>query len=707
MGPDPKNKITKILTGVMSGYIFLLLSSPVFAGTQDSPTVMGKGLISELSNLFKIFGITFAIITIMVIGIKLAISKNSEEAARTGEWLKYVIIGLVIITMLTTIVGFIVNLEGKFHNAFELPKTSTPPGEKPGNEAQDENSSNLFINAITAIVNSITSFIVWIGKVADFKPIDKLLFESGSVFTADQYKFMLSFYWLVAIIATAFIVVMISKTAVQLMAFGYSARRRADLMEEIYTWFEVIIVIAAYPIIFVYLIKFFDLLTNWLYRYVQLEYTYMGNNNFANSDTDAFISQVHTQNLLNTAIVKLLYTYNYFKINLIFLVRKIVLGVFFLFAPIAAAMWGIKKDANVMNVWFGEIITNASMGFFYAFALLAIIHLVNALNNTGGWFFTLIAMWMLPQLGGTLRNMLQNWFQRMSGINEENAVNPLFTGIFPMVRGSTKSLAHTISSRTGTKSEATSEPTTTSAGITTDKSSGDKSSGSGFGGIPAGGGLAGASSAPEGGKSKFSPEVASATNKFSDTENTRKAFLQAFGTLAGSNLLYKMGSALQDIGNSTYADNPMFGMFTNLAGSALKTAGSGFKIGKAIDYATLHKMANSEKYRQEMAKIVPVSNFLTQEGKGHLLTEAIKTGNAVNLVKFLNEKESPVPVDFVDTIGKLHKAYKEERKIVEKQLGINVVHASLKMGKSTESFENYFYKKHPYKNASEAFIFKV
>ncbi|WP_256970662.1 hypothetical protein [Caldicellulosiruptor bescii] len=245
---------------------------------------------------------------------------------------------------------------------------------------------------------------------------------------------MLSFYWLVTLAATAFIIIMVGKTGIQMITFGYSARKKADMMEEIYTWVEAVLLVAACPLIFVYLNKFFVSLTNVLHGYVALEYSYMGDSNIANSDIDSFISQIDTQNLLNTAIVKLMYAYLYFKINMIFLIRKIVLGVFFLFTPIAAMMWGIKKDSNVMNVWFGEIITNTSMGFFYAFSLLAVLHLINSLDLTG-WLFTLLAMWMVPQLGGTLRNMLQNWFQRVSGVDEEHLANPFFTGIFPMIKG--------------------------------------------------------------------------------------------------------------------------------------------------------------------------------------------------------------------------------------------------------------------------------
>ncbi|WPX08217.1 pilin [Anaerocellum danielii] len=717
MGANAKNRF-KVLTGTLSGLVFLFLSHLAFAGTDETgglpqsqlPAVSGRQLVSNISNIFMIVGIAFAVITVMIIGIRFAIVKNSEEAAKTYDWLKYVIIGSIILTILTTVIGLVVGFEDKFYKAFELPRTSTPPGAGPEATAEDNGEDNFIVHAIVAILNGITNLFVWVGKVIGFKPISELLFSSGSVFTEDQYKFMLSFYWLVTLVATAFIAVMIGKTAIQLIASGYSARKRADLMEEIYTWFEVILLIAAYPLIFAYLCKFFDLLTGWLYRYVQAEYTYMGNNNFAtSSDVDTFISQVNTQNLLNTAIVKVMYAYMFFKLNMIFLVRKIVLGVFFLFAPIAAALWGVKKDSNVMNVWIGEIITNASMGFFYAFALLAILHLINGAGFSG-WFFSLLAMWMLPQLGGTLRNMLQNWFQRMSGINEENAVNPFFTGVFPMIKGSTTSLAHAFSgAKAKTETTGTTAGTTGGSEVSTATTKTGTPTGGSFGGA-VGSGLATATASTSAGTSKasgFSEEIAKARNEYAGTDLTRKAFLQSFGAFAGSSVLYKAGNALHHIANATHMDNPMFAAFASVAGSALKIAGSSTKIGQAMDYATLHRMATDPNYGKLMQKIAPVSNFLTQNEKGHLLTEAIKTGKVDKVVQFLNEKGSPVPVDFADTVQSLHEAFKKEREVTEKQLGISKLGASLRMGKGAESFETYFYKKHPYRNAAEAFIFKV
>ncbi|ACM61594.1 hypothetical protein B0S90_2869 [Caldicellulosiruptor bescii] len=733
-------KTFRTLTGTLSGLIFLFLFRLGFAAPVEGaitpnensntvdPVLTARSLISELSGKIIIVGIALAAITVLVIGLRFIVARSSEETAKTYDWLKYVVVGCIILTLLTTFVGLIAGLEEKFYNTLKLPETSTPPVSQT-TTATDGKEDSWIILGVCAILNGITDFITYAGQIAGFQPMSKLLFNN-SVFTAEQFQFMLSFYWLVTLAATAFIIIMVGKTGIQMITFGYSARKKADMMEEIYTWVEAVLLVAACPLIFVYLNKFFVSLTNVLHGYVALEYSYMGDSNIANSDIDSFISQIDTQNLLNTAIVKLMYAYLYFKINMIFLIRKIVLGVFFLFTPIAAMMWGIKKDSNVMNVWFGEIITNTSMGFFYAFSLLAVLHLINSLDLTG-WLFTLLAMWMVPQLGGTLRNMLQNWFQRVSGVDEEHLANPFFTGIFPMIKGTTNAFSRAFSgSRSSGKEsygsgstgyESGSSPGKTPSGGS-DRSSGIAAEGGisrskpfGSGAIPMGGSSGVPATSPPTVDFSTVSRISSSQpfttrgtrNIYADTDFTRKAFVQNLAALTGKSLLYATGSMLQNIGAVVQHDNPAFTAFAHIAGGVLKSAGAGTKMRQAIDLTTLQRLANNQEYKQDFANLSSLSNFLTAEGKGHMLTEAIKNGDASRLSVYLSQKGYTLTDEESDAIMNLHRAFKHERDITRKQLNINEVIAAKKLGHSTESFEAYFAKRHPYASAAEAFIFKV
>lgn len=749
---DRKTKsFTKVLTGILSGLAFLFMYAFLaYAGTDESgglpqepilpsPEKIGQGITSEIANIFMIAGIGFAIITVLVIGLRIAISKNSEEAAQTYEWLKYVIIGSIILAVLSSVIGIVIGLEEKFYRAFELPKTSTQPSTQNGTELEGTYEDKWYKSLFAGIAEWIYNAFQSIGKLVGFKPIDQLLFND-SAFTVEQFKFMLSFYWLVTLVAVAFIVVMIGKSAVKLIASGYSVRKRVDVMEEVYTWFQVIILIAIFPQLFVYLMKFFDTLTLWLFRYVQLEYVYLGDSNFANSDMDTLVGQIKTPDALLTAVVKAMYGYLYFKLNMIFLVRRIILGVFFLFAPAAAALWGIKKDSNVMNVWIGELITNASMGFFYGFALLAVLHLVNSLELQG-WFLTLIAMWMLPQIGGTLRNMLQDWFARASGIDEERlTANPFTTGVAGMLSRTKTSLSRAFANRMSTFGQFLPSGKHDHGSSGTSKGTSDirNTVPGGIGGTV--GSSAGTGTTTITGTHATSTSTATTSestgfvdfkNRYSDTNFTRSAFLQNFALLAGSSRIAattdKIGNLLHTIANITRGDNPLFAITIGAAGHVIQGAGRFFggatKIGSAVSHTTLQRMVRDDKYKEQINRLAPVANFLSQYGKADLLTKAIITGNTEELAEFLINAPAPnrelsrpllEPDDVIrlnSTIIELHEAFKKERETTYQQLGLNklsaaVAGAKLAMG-GPEKFEQYFYRKHPYKNASDAFIFKI
>ncbi len=90
-----------------------------------------------------------------------------------------------------------------------------------------------------------------------------------------------------------------------------------------------------------------------------------------------------------------------------------------------------------------------------------------------------------------------------------------------------------------------------------------------------------------------------------------------------------------------------------------------------------------------------------------MLSEAIKNGDASRLSMYLRQKGYTLTDEESDSIMNLHRAFKHERDITRKQLNINEVIVAKKLGHSTESFEAYFAKKHPYASAAEAFIFKV
>lgn len=740
-----KNLKLPVLTAFLSG-LFLFYPAVSFA----DPAATGKTFITNLSNKIVYVGIGLVVIAFMLAFLKLMFTQNEQEHARISEWLKYIVIACVILGIFTSIIGVILGFEQKFTGAVKV-LPSNQQGSQPANQADSNKEMTWLGFAVTWFLNFLIQFIEWIGRLAGFKPLNQLLFNN-TVFSDKEFRFLLTFYSFAAACSTAFIVLMVGKTATQLTMSGLNTRKRVNLMEEISTWFQVVLLIATAPLLFSFMFWFFEKLTDWLYAYVRAETTYLGNvegavssiarffgfgldeNEIAqNGFIDTLALNLGTSNPLNTAIVKFIYALLYFKINLIFLTRRIVLGVFFLFTPFAAAMWGIKKDANVMNVWFGEVITNASMAFFYAFTLLAVLHLFTAVG-LDGWLFGAIAMYSVPKIADTLRNLLQNYFERLSGVDEMSLANPFFSSTLAMMKGAQNGFVHAFGaqSKTSEWSTVTSSGGESNAGnpaggfSPTGGGSGSGGSGAtftgstsrtfeggpipmgGFSGVPATGGpkleFASASGSAHGG-STTNPldSPAGYRNIYADTDATRKAFVRNLNAMTAGSKLYRAGQFLQGIGETLGRDNPAFQAFSYLAGGVMKSVGAGNRIGQAIDLTTLERMSHMKEYKQHFANLAPVVNKLTSEGKYGVVMDAIRKGDASILVM----NGITMTDEISNSVLKLSEAFKGEREITRKQLGINEIVAAKKLGHGYENFERYFAQKHPYKDAAEAFISKV
>lgn len=737
-----------VLTLFLSG-LFLFYPAVSFA----DPAAIGKTFITSLSNKIVYVGIGLIVIAFMLAFLKLTFTQNEQEHAQTAQWLKYIVIACIILGIFTSIIGVILGYEQKFTDAMKV-LPANQQGSNSTNQVNVDEEISFIGRVIIWILNAIIQLIEWIGRLAGFKPLNQLLFNN-TVFSEQEFKFLLTFYSFAAVSATAFIVLMVGKTAIQLTVSGLNARKRVNLMEEITTWFYVVLLIAAAPLLFSFMFWFFEKLTNWLYAYVRAETTYLGNvegttssiarffgfgldeNKIAqNGFIDTLALDLGTSNPLNTAVVKMIYALLYFKINLIFLTRRIILGVFFLFTPFAAAMWGIKKDANVMNVWFGEVITNASMTFFYAFTLLAVLHLFTAVG-LDGWLFGAIAMYSVPKIADTLRNLLQNYFERLSGVDEMSLANPFFSSTLAMMKGTQNGFVHAFggSSKTSEWSGVTSSGGETNAGNPAGGFSpaggGSGSGGSGaafappstggsrtfeggpipmggFSGVPATGGpkleFASASGSTPGG-STTSPldSPAGYRNIYADTGATRKAFVRNLNAMTGGSKLYRAGQLLQGVGETLGRDNPAFQAFSYLAGGIMKSVDAGNRIGQAIDLTTFERMSHMQEYKEHFANLAPVVNKLVAEGKYGVVMDAIRKGDA----SILAMNGITMTDEISNSVLKLSEAFKGEREITKKQLGINEIVAAKKLGHGYENFERYFAQKHPYKDAAEAFIFKV
>lgn len=450
------NLIMKRLKISLPAVILLLAFVPLYAFAADSTATK---TIKLAFSIVSILGSASLFVSITLFFIRLMAHKNSVERTKIMQWSKYILAGSIIIFALSTVVGIMLHYQQQLIDIAKITFTN-PEKESTVKKILFDIGDKLDI-FVNAIINVLTAFIVtpieWLGKLAGFKPMNQLFFE-GNPFSDKEMDFLLKYYWVVTSVASVFIILLAGKTAIKLMFSGVTASERISLTKEITTWFMALLIIATAPWILFLLFEFFSLLTKWLQSVINssFSYTTKSNETFStiidvfglhydesktaeeiaqdNTIIDTFFYQVCGSNPANTIIMKALYIPLWAKINLVFMVRKYILGVFFLFTPFAVLMWGIKRDSMLLNVWFGEILTNASMAFFYAFTYMTTIHIFTAAGWTG-WAFGFIAMYSIPKIADTLRNLLQNLFERWAGVDELNLARPALGSLSNMLLG--------------------------------------------------------------------------------------------------------------------------------------------------------------------------------------------------------------------------------------------------------------------------------
>jgi len=429
--------------------------APAFVFAADSTAVK---TIKLAFNVVLAIGFLSLFISITLFFVRLMTHKDSVERTKIMQWSKYILAGSLIIFALSTVVGIMLSYQQQLIDIAKINFTNPKEPEFKKILFDIGDKIDIFVNAI---INVLSAFIVtpieWFAKLADFKPLNQLFFE-GNPFSDKEMDFILKFYWIVASVSSVFIIILAGKTAIKLMFSGITASERVSLTKEITTWFMALLVIATAPWILYLMCEFFSLLTKWLQSTINSSFSYTTNSNKTfstiidvfglhydesktaeeiaqdNTIIDTFFYQVCGSNPANTIIMKALYLPLWAKINIVFMVRKFILGIFFLFTPVAILMWGIKRDSMLLDVWFGEILTNAAMAFFYAFTYMATVHIFTAAGWTG-WAFGFIAMYSIPKIADTLRNLLQNMFERWAGIDELNLARPALGSLSNMLLG--------------------------------------------------------------------------------------------------------------------------------------------------------------------------------------------------------------------------------------------------------------------------------
>lgn len=680
--------------------VLLLAFTPVFVFAEDSTAVKA---IKLAFNVVLAIGFLSLFVSITLFFIRLMVHKDSRERAKIMQWSKYILAGSTILFALSSVVGILLFYQQQLIDIAKINFTN------PANEPTLKkilfdigDKIDIFVNAI---INVLSAFIVtpieWFGKLAEFKPLNELFFE-GNPFNDKEMDFILKFYWIVASVSSVFIIILAGKTAIKLMFSGITASERVSLTKEITTWFMALLVIATAPWILYLLFEFFSLLTKWLQSAINSSFSYTTNSNKTfstiidvfglhydesktaeeiaqdNTIIDTFFYHVCGSNPANTIIMKALYLPLWAKINIVFMARKYILGIFFLFTPVAILMWGIKRNSMLLDVWFGEILTNASMAFFYAFTYMATVHIFTAAGWTG-WVFGFIAMYSIPKIADTLRNLLQNMFERWAGIDELNLARPALGSLSNMILGFRNAFSalsmirptRLAESANIEESASTIAPMQNRAVVVKSSrnydddenlfSSGTDTPPPNFSPTP---------------RPSFGPRPGSGGGGAAvNTKKAAVAFALA-GATGGASILAASSTTSTTAANTASAQGTTsfasFGTSTGKGFSAtdfeiLKESSGTYKIDDRIDSVVFEKMKHNPEYQQHF-QTGGLQNMLTNINKTKMFVEAIKTGDTTKL-----EKEHGISDNTKHALSALHHIYKVERDLLLSQLGIHEV----------------------------------
>lgn len=394
----------------------------------DQPIKIITGLFSALAFFAVLSGIS-------LIGIRIIINRNNpNKRVDAMKGLYYIGIGALILAGCLTITNLLINLNKDIASAIN---SNGAISFVPSTIKIISNDGNFLTRAIAFVINGLVTAYQGLEGTIGFKRIDQLIFNNGviddlSPFSSQEWTTLNYIYSLIAGVCGIFLLIMVGKTGIDFIHSGLNIGKRVQLQDDIMRWFYCIFAIATAPVFVKALFILCNALTQVMYQ--------LSGANIPNLSSSGYIQAIQTGDPLSDAIVKILFCYNEFMINLTFIARKIVLEVMYCFTPIAACLWGINRRINASVVWWGEMMTNATMQFFYAFVFFIMVMMVSA-AAWSQWFYALVWMFSLIQLSEMLRNTLQGLFARASGVDEVGMGKKALGSVGKMLGGASSALS--------------------------------------------------------------------------------------------------------------------------------------------------------------------------------------------------------------------------------------------------------------------------
>lgn len=304
------------------------------------------------------------------------------------------------------------------------PKPSSPgdaPSGSPGNDIRDE--GGFFERAVAAVFDGLYKVFTNLTGRFGFKPIGELILQveanaydlmAPAPFLSEQWDTQDGLYGGMAGVGLALYLIAVLVAAGRFIGAGISRspEARAEASLQLWRMFFALIIIAGAPVV----VRTLCVLNNALVEAIRTA-AGDGSGHLTDILSDAWLSNLHTGSVLGTALVKVVFAWAGFWINIIFWVRNWVVFVLYVFTPIMALLWVMNKNVTAASIWLGELLTNTFLQS--AYALAAVVIVVSIANSNIGWPQKVLGAYMIITLGGMLRNGLQGLWTRWAGIEEE------------------------------------------------------------------------------------------------------------------------------------------------------------------------------------------------------------------------------------------------------------------------------------------------
>lgn len=287
--------------------------------------------------------------------------------------------------------------------------------------------------AVASLVGFINRMCVNLWDKVGFKSILDLVFADGLSeaekqalpWQPGQLEPINKFYKGLMIAIMPIYVLLIGISAYKYLSAAVNPKERAEAKDSVMRLFYGIILMLLAP----YIIEILMAASLFLTDVIALAFNNIKNVQDLSCLSVGLLSSdsIRTGSTFGTIIIKTCFALAFIYFNFLYIMRMFAISVMYIFTPIASIAWVVNKNTTAIQVWFGELITNAFMPVSHALVLCVLLLLSDVKNVTEGSFvFVLIMLWGVISLSEVIRKSMESIVSRIASYDADGATKGIF-----------------------------------------------------------------------------------------------------------------------------------------------------------------------------------------------------------------------------------------------------------------------------------------